>query len=139
MAGATETVERSAAGAALGAEADRLHRLLFGGPAPEEVRRQYAAALGNAPLAENIARAWTSGADLEALELALRKIDPANQLTRRFRTLCYLVEARPEYFARFVAARKSFAAGIFTLGWSALRTIYKTAGGAYLLRKHGLG
>ncbi|HEX9443717.1 MAG TPA: hypothetical protein VGA73_06335 [Candidatus Binatia bacterium] len=137
MAGSIETAGVSAAG--LRAEADRLHRLLFGGAAPEEVRRQYAAALKNAPLAENIARLWKSGADLEALELVLRKGDPSNPLTRRFRTLCYLAEARPEYFARFVAARGSFPGGIFTLGWTALRTIVHAVKGAYLLRKHGLG
>lgn len=129
------------AGEKLQAEADRLHRVLFGGGAPEEVKRQYAAALETMPITvtPEIETLLESGVDLEAMELALRKKDPLNPLTQRFRVLCYLVEARPEYFDRFVAERRRSLAGVIALTIATLRTVYKAIKGRHLARKHGVG
>jgi hypothetical protein len=144
-------------GEKLRAEAEYLHRILFGGDAPDEVKRQYAAVLrqaqdrrlreagddgetGNAPIIAtgDIDRLLTSGVDLEAVEYALRKKNPANPLTERFRVLCYLVEARPEYFDRFVAERRSFFSGVLALAFHTVRSIYKAIKGGFLARRHGI-
>jgi hypothetical protein len=124
----------------LAAEAEYLHRILFGSAAPEEIRRQYTAALSVHPLANPvpIERLIAAGADLEAIELALRKTNPANALTTCFRVLCYLAEARPEYFTRFVAERRHFAGGAVALAFHAARTLYKSIKGGLLLWRYGL-
>jgi hypothetical protein len=125
----------------LGAEADRFHSILFGGSAPEEIKRQYAAALQALPIApmESLETLLESGADFEAMELALRKKNPFNPLTQRFRVLCYLVEPRPDYFHRFVGERRAFLAAAGAMFFAALRSIYLGIKGRYLVRKHGVG
>jgi hypothetical protein len=122
----------------LRAEADRLHAVLFGGGAPEEIRRQYADALRAASLAP-IDKLLRAGVDLEAMEIALRKKNPFNPLTQRFRVLCYLAETRPGYFHRFVAERRGFFSGFFAVAFFALRSVYKALKGNYLARKHAIG
>ena len=126
--------------ARLPAEADRLHRVLFGRPAPDAVRRQYASIIGRAPLAArprcNLAELIDRGVDLEALELALRRRSTLNSLTQRFQTLCYLVEVRPEYFGRFVNERRAWASGTLLLAFETLRSLYKLIKGRILLRIH---
>jgi hypothetical protein len=122
----------------LRAEADLLHAVLFGGAAPEEIHRQYAEALRAASTAP-IEKLLSAGVDLEALELALRKKNPFNPLTQRFRVLCYLAEARPGYFHRFVADRRGFFSGFFAVAFFALRSVYKALKGNYLARKHAIG
>ena len=77
--------------------------------------------------------------DLEAMELALRRRNPGNSLTQRFRVLCYLTEVRPEYFDRFVNETPGFVAGALTLGLLALRSLYKLAKGDILLWIHDVG
>lgn len=125
------------------AEANHLHRALFGGEAPPEVQRQYARALRDAPLAESPRcdrpRLLERGADLEAIELALRRRTPANALTQRFHVLCYLVEARPESFERFVNEPPRFVTGTLALGLHALRSLYKLIKGRCLMRIHRVG
>jgi hypothetical protein len=125
----------------LRAEADYLHRILFGAGAPDEVKRQYAAALAANPISRggDIASLIGAGVDLEAVEYALRKKNPANPLTDRFRVLCYLVEARPEYLARFVAERRRFVPGVLALAFHSVRSILKAIQGRFLVRRHGLG
>jgi hypothetical protein len=125
----------------LRAEADYLHRILFGAGAPDDVKRQYAAVLAAHPIARggDIAALIGAGADLEALEYALRKKNPANPLTERFRVLCYLVEARPEYFDCFVAEKRRFVPGVLALAYHTVRSILKAIQGGFLARRHGLG
>lgn len=124
-------------GRRLRTEARRLHRALFGHDAPEDVQGQYASALQTAPLAEyprcDLGRLIERGIDLEALELALRRRTPANALTQRFHALCYLVEVRPEYYARFVNEPSRFASGVLTLALQAARSVYKLLKGRCLL------
>ena len=127
----------------LRAEANHLHRALFGHDAPAEVQRQYADALQGAPLAEfprcDLTRLMERGIDLEAIELALRRRARVNALTQRFHVLCYLVEVRPEYYPRFVNESSRFAVGWLTLGLHAARSVYKLVKGLCLLRIHGVG
>jgi len=124
----------------LRAEASRIHRSLFGCDAPEEVKRQYASALHCARLAEFPGRGLTelmeAGVDLEAAEMALRRRTRANALTQRFQVLCYLGEARPEYFDRFVNEPSRFVAGVLTLGLHGARSLYKLIKGRWLLWIH---
>jgi len=124
----------------LRAEANHLHRALFGGDAPEEVREQYASALQAAPLAEvprcDLSRLIARGLDLEALELALRRRTRVNALSQRFQVLCYLAEARPEYYSRFVNESPRFLVGWLALGLHAVRSVYKLIKGRCLLRIH---
>jgi len=136
-----ETSGAPASSESLGAEADRFHSILFGGSAPEEIKRQYAAALQALPIAPmgSLETLVKSGADFEAMELALRKKDPFNPLTQRFRVLCYLAEPRPDYFHRFVAERRVFLAAAAAISFAALRSIYLAIKGRYLVRKHGVG
>ena len=129
--------------ARLRAQANYLHRALFGRDAPDEVRRQYASVLQRAALSEiprcDLARLIERNIDLEAVEFALRRRNPANSLTQRFRVLCYLAEARPEYFHRFVNESPARVAGPLTLGFLTLRSLYKLAKGRVLLWIHHVG
>ncbi len=127
----------------LRAQANYLHRALFGREAPDEVRRQYASVLHCAALAatprNDLARLMERHVDLEAMEVALRRRNPDNSLTQRFRVLCYLAEARPEYFDRFVNETPAFVVGALTLGFLTLRSLYKLVKGDLLLRIHDVG
>jgi hypothetical protein len=121
-------------------EANHLHRALFGRDAPAEVQDQYARALQTAPLAEvprcDLTALIERGVDLEALELALRRRARVNALTQRFQVLCYLAEARPEYYSRFVNEPPRFLVGWLTLGLHTARSVYKLIKGQWLLRIH---
>lgn len=123
-------------------EANQLHRALFGHDAPEEVQRQYASALADRPLADwphlDLERLIARGADLEALELALRRRRRRNALTQRFQALCYLAEVRSENFERFVNERRRRPAGWLILGLHVLRSVYKLAKGRRLMRVHDI-
>jgi len=127
----------------LQAEAEILHRILFGSGAPAEVKQRYALALETLPLAASLkcdlAALAERKVDLEAIELALRKNNPMNFLTQRFRVLCYLVEARPDYFHRFVNQRPRFIAGVLTLGLMTLRSACKAVKGRLLVKRYDVG
>jgi len=127
----------------LQAEADILHRALFGSGAPAEVKQRYALALETLPLAAalkcDLAALSERRIDIEAIELALRKNNPLNFLTQRFRVLCYLVEARPDYFHRFVNRRPRFFFSALTLGLMTLRSVYKAAKGRLLVKRYDVG
>jgi len=127
----------------LRAQANYLHRALFGREAPDDVRRQYASVLHRAALAEtprcDLARLMEHEVDLEAMEVALRRRNSSNSLTQRFRVLCYLTEARPEYFDRFVNQTPALVVGTLTLGFLTLRSLYKLVKGDLLLWVHDVG
>lgn len=124
----------------LRAEANQLHRALFGGDAPTDVQAQYEGAIAGHALAgfpsADLSPLIERGVDVEALEIALRRINPVNALTQRVHVLCYLVEARPEYFDRFMAERASFARGLVTLALHSLRSAHKLVKGRWLIRIH---
>jgi hypothetical protein len=125
------------------AEANCLHRALFGRDAPEEVQTQYVNALQGAVLADfprcDLGRLIERGIDLEALELALRRRARVNGLTQRFHALCYLVEVRPEYYARFVNEPPHFTTGVLVLAWHVIRSAYKLVKGRCLMWIHRVG
>ncbi len=121
-------------------EANRLHRALFGGDAPAEIQDQYERALARFRLAAfpafDLAPLIAGGVDLEALEIALRRVNAVNALTQRFQVLCYLVEARPEYVGRFMTEESRFSRGVVSLGVHSVRSVYKWIKGRCLLRIH---
>jgi hypothetical protein len=127
----------------LRAQANYLHRALFGREAPDEVRWQYARVLHRAALVEtprcDLARLMEREVDVEAMEVALRRRNPSNSLTQRFRVLCYLTEARPEYFDRFVNETPALVVGTLTLWFLTLRSLYKLAKGDFLVWVHDVG
>jgi hypothetical protein len=124
------------------AEARAIHRTLFGRDAPERLQQQYARAIAPSPLADwprlDLERLLERGVDLEALELALRRSHRVNALTQRFHVVCYLAEAQPENFARFINERRHPLTGWLILGWHGLRSLYKLHKGRRLMQIHGL-
>jgi len=123
--------------AELAREADRIHRILFGVAASEELKRRYAAAIASVPadVTQHGALTFDAGADLEAIEFALRRKNPFNPLTQRFRVVTYLAEIEPAHFTRFVAERRRFWAGAGALVRAAARTVYLGLKGA----RHAFG
>ena len=121
----------------LAREAEAIHRILFGCAASEELKRRYAAALASAPDGAPRHCEWRfdTEAELEAIEFALRRKNPFNPLTQRFRVVSYLAEVEPAFFDRFVTERRQFWAGVGALVRAVLRTIYLGVKGA----RHGLG
>ncbi|HTM08805.1 MAG TPA: hypothetical protein VL754_10480 [Verrucomicrobiae bacterium] len=126
--------------AAIAREADLIHRILFGADAPEALKRRYADALKSAPDGADAldGALFERNGDLEAIEFALRRKNPSNALTRRFRIMCYLAEVEAEYFAHFVAERNQFSAGVGALLRAGMRAVYLGMKGAYLARRYGL-
>ena len=123
-------------------EANHIHRALFGHDAPEDVQRQYVSALAAPRLADwpriDLEQLIERGADLEALELALRRSRRRNAVTQRFQVLCYLAEVRPDNFGRFVNERRRWPAAWLILGLHLLRSLYKLAKGRRLMRAHDI-
>jgi hypothetical protein len=127
---------------ALRAEATALHRALFGRDAPDEIARRYsdahAFALTKVTAEERDWMARAAGADLEALEIALRGRSPDHVLSRKMRLLVYLCEASPDYFALLVNEEPRRCGALFALAWHALRTPLKSIKGWLLLKARGL-
>ena len=126
----------------LQAEAQALHRALFGAAAPDEIARRYAGAHEHAlTKISDAERAWMAralGWDLEALEIAVRLLRPGHVLTRKMRALCYVAEAFPEYYGRFVNGVPRRARALVSLGWHVARTAVKFIKGWLLLKGRGL-
>lgn len=128
-------------GEAVAREAEVIHQILFGGAAPDELKRRYVAALQSAveAAAPKLEPLSAAGSDLEALELAMRRKDAFNPLTQRFRVVSYLAEVAPENLDRFVTERRQFWRGVGALVRGGLRALYLALKGACLVRRHGLG
>jgi hypothetical protein len=126
----------------LEAEADALHRAVFGRAAPAEIARRYAEAhlyaLTKVTEAERDWMTRARGADLEALELSVRRSRPDHVLTRKLRTLVYLCEASPEYFGYFVNETPGRFRAIVTLAWHVCRTAVKALSGWLVRKTRGL-
>jgi hypothetical protein len=127
----------SAPAADLAREADRIHRILFGTAASEELKRRYAAAIASVPadVTQNGALVFKPGANLEAIEFALRRINAFNPLTQRFRVVSYLAEIEPAHFTHFITERRRFWAGAGALVRAAVRAFCLRFKGA----RHALG
>ncbi len=120
-------------------EALRMHDCFLGGTAPEDLIATYAAARARV-LPERdalVEQVIECGADLRAVELALRRRDPANALTKRALLILSLAEARPEYFWRFVEHRPSRARAWTRLAVAVPRYLYQRTKGAAQLWWHG--
>lgn len=126
----------------LGSEACFLHQAVFARPAPADLQRQYAAALEHAPLANvpacDLTPLFERGIDIEALELVLRRQSPVNSLTQRCHVLCYLAEARPEYYHCFVNESPRQLVGWSFLLWHVLRSMYLLMKGRWLLWRYDI-
>ena len=77
------------------------------------------------------------GADIEALEFALRTRWPNNILCQKLKLLIYIAEAFPEYYLDFVNEEPRRFEGFFSLALHGLRTVYKGLKGRWLLRMLG--
>jgi hypothetical protein len=126
---------------ALRAEAAAIHRALFGREVPDEVARHYAAAHPYAlSRVTEDERAWMAravGADLEALEVALRKRRPDHVLCRKFRLLATLSEASPAYYDDFVNETPRRFRAFGSLVWHWIRSLLKSFKGRILLGRYG--
>ena len=125
----------------LQAEADLLHRVLFGEPAPAATRVRFADLMRCRSLPDNldVVELAARGVDLEALELAMRRRDPRNLLSQRFHALCYLAEARPDHFDLFVNRDAGWTRAMAVLTLHVLRSACKLIRGKWQMRAHGLG
>lgn len=124
-------------------EASHIYRALFGGEAPESLRRLYNGALETGSLAPwpqiDVCRLAAEGADLEAIELALRWREPRNALSQRFQVMTYLAEVRVEHYRTFVNEERRFVRGTLTLAMYTGQSFYRWLKGRRLLKIHGIG
>jgi hypothetical protein len=122
-------------------EVDYFHRRLFGREAPAEVRERYVAAHRHLPVARgtgavDIGRIVALGLDPEAIEFRLRRRDPGNLLSRKFRILIYLVEIRPECYPLVVREKGSLPGALFLLLHHGCRSAWKLLKGYLQVRIH---
>lgn len=125
----------------LAAEARAFHRAFFPGEPPQEVVRRYIEANLRFETEEAdraVAAVVRAGLDVEAVEfwLRLRGRNPA--LTRKIQVLFYLLEPRSRYYPWFVGGAEGRAKAVRGLIGAALRSVWKGAKGAWLVRRHGI-
>jgi hypothetical protein len=122
-------------------EAEAIHRALFGREVPDELSHHYVAAhphaLSRITEAERTWMARVVGADLEALEVALRKRYPDHVLCRKFRLMATLSEAWPAYYDDFVNETPRRFRAIAALAWHGMRSLLKSLKGRILLGRFG--
>jgi hypothetical protein len=122
-------------------EASAIHRAVFGREVSEEVAKRYAEAHGVALSRVDITQSrWMQrilekGADLEALEFALRIRQPDHVLCQKFKLLIYIAEAFPEYYADFVNEAPRRASAFYSLARHGLRTLFKHLKAWWLFRR----
>jgi hypothetical protein len=127
----------------LQAEAEWLHRALFGCPPREVLLSRYAEALRHVLLQADARESLTvqkvveCRLDAEAVEFALRRPVP-HLLTRKLQALAILAEATDGYHEFFTNRRDSRAAAFASLAAAALRTPVKKLRGKYLVWRHKL-
>lgn len=127
----------------LEAESTLLARELFGVDLPEDTREKYALAnkeiLAQTSPAElaMVDRAIESGADLEALEFALRLRNRGNLLSRKAHVLSYLIETNPRFTGRFLNERPRRIRAYFALTWFVLYSGWKLLKGTFTIRRLG--
>jgi len=126
----------------LAAEAQYLHRSLFGQEADPVIIERYTDAHrklfpGDAS-STLLSRIVARSLDVEAVQFALRRRGAGRELTRKIEILCYLVEVRAPYQRYFVSNEPGRARAITGLSAAALRSAWKLVKGEYLVRRHGL-
>ena len=121
-------------------EADQIHRALFRRPMPPLVGERYVAAHAfhclDPDASSKIRRVLRERLDIEAVEIALRRRDPA--ITRKAQILLYVVETLPEYQAELWNVRDRRAAAWLILGAQTIRSAWKLLKGNIASRRHGL-
>lgn len=125
---------------ALVEEASQLHRVLFGREIPTLVAERYVAAhlagqVGGKTELDLLA-VFNNGLDLEAIELATRRLDTT--LNRKMLLLLYLTEVSGGYSKEFENVSPGLVRCLFMLGWNFVRSIFKAVYGGYLLRRYRL-
>lgn len=125
---------------ALAAEAQALHRSVFGGSAPPLLVESYVAAhrVVRPGADAGVRRAIERELDLEALELYWRIRRPEHALVQKAQILVYLAEALPEYQTRIVGETRRTDWALWRLGGHGLRSLAKYVRGAYLILRHRL-
>ena len=133
--------DSTAADSRLQREVDYWHGCLFGEPPPPEVRERYVDAHrhlsldSRTPSSSILARIVDERLDAEAIELHLRRTDPENALTAKFKILFYLLEIRGEYYDRFVREEGSFLTSLPGLALAVVRSTFKAARGKRQARR----
>ena len=120
-------------------EASLLHRAAFGREISLEVSQRYVDAHRMCLLTTDASqsvwmRAALKIADLEALELAVRMLDPEHILCRKLRLLVYIAEAYPESYADLVNEKDQQARAIVALTIHCFRSFWKLIKGWWLFR-----
>jgi hypothetical protein len=80
-------------------------------------------------------RAIADGADVEALEFALRLSNRRNVLTKKLHVLAFLIESDPRYVGRFLNDSPRRARAFVSLGGHTLRGAWKLVRGRWLLKR----
>ncbi|PIE22542.1 MAG: hypothetical protein CSA62_11820 [Planctomycetota bacterium] len=125
------------------AEASYLYRCLFGRAPSERIVERYADAHGHLQLeggdevlGADVAQIVREQLDAEAIEYYLRRRDPQNVLTRKNRTLLYLVEIEAEHYADFAEERGSLLRALPSFALAPLRSWIKLRRGRRQARRH---
>lgn len=122
----------------LGREAEFFHQSLFGRPIPEEIREAFVTAniklLSDATLKPvRIELILRRSLDVEAIEFALRRMEPQNVLSKKLSILCYLAESRRDYFRTFVNEEARPVSAFIKLSLFTCRSVYKLLKGRCLI------
>lgn len=121
-------------------EARYFHDCLFRGPMEESIAERYEAAHRALFAARSrvvdvlVARRL----DVEAVEFALRRRQLCPELTRKILILSYLVEARADHEANFIATRAEPLRAVVTLCGKVVEAGWKLVKGELLIRIYGL-
>ena len=124
----------------LSREAEVFHQVIFGRPAPQDIREAFVSA--NKLLLTNVSNMTPvridvilqRSLDVEAIEFALRRRDPQNLLTKKLLILCYLTEPRSAYFSAFVNEEHQPVKAFIKLSFATFRSVYKLLKGHLLIR-----
>ena len=122
----------------LGREAEFFHQRIFGRPIPEAIREAFVAAnsklLRDAALKPvRIDLILRRSLDVEAIEFALRRMEPANVLSKKLFILCYLAESRSDYFGTFINQEARRISAFIKLSLFTCRSVYKLLKGRFLI------
>lgn len=125
-------------------EAEVFHEAIFGRAIPEDIRDAFVSA--NEILLQDATRVipvkidliLQRSLDVEAIELALRRKNSQNLLTKKLLILCYLTESRNAYFKTFVNEQYRPVSAFIKLSFATFRSVYKLVKGHCLIRLYGI-
>jgi hypothetical protein len=127
-------------------EGAQLARAVFGIELSLDAARRYSDAIrvlgvgngdGAASDANLLARAIARGADLEAIELALRLTRRQNAITHRVHILSFLIESDAKHAERFRNTDRARLRAFRSLAWHTLRGLWKFLRGRWLISRLG--